>query len=60
MTAARVIAAAGAPRPGHPACRDRSVPYIGKTITIEFTGKETLGGGYTTSFLEDDNALNVS
>ena len=35
-------------------------PYIGKTITIKFTGKETLGGGFNTGFLEDDNALNVS
>jgi subtilase family serine protease len=35
-------------------------PYIGQTITIKFTGKETLGGGHNTSFFEDDNALNVS
>jgi subtilase family serine protease len=35
-------------------------PYIGQTITIEFTGNETLGGRYVTSFFEDDNALNVS
>jgi len=35
-------------------------PYIGHTITIKFTGKETLGGGYNTNFFEDDNALNVS
>jgi len=35
-------------------------PYIGQTITIKFTGKETLGGGYDTNFFEDDNALNVS
>src|SRR5262249_13002270 len=34
--------------------------YIGKTITIKSTGKETLGGGYNTNFFEDDNALNVS
>lgn len=36
-------------------------PYIGQKITIRYTGKETLGGGYNTScFFEDDNALNVS
>lgn len=35
-------------------------PYIGQTITIKFTGKETLGDGYDTNFFEDDNALNVS
>jgi subtilase family serine protease len=35
-------------------------PYIGQKITIKFTGKETLGGGYDTNFFEDDNALNVS
>jgi len=35
-------------------------PYIGQSITIKFTGKETLGGGHNTSFFEDDNALNVS
>jgi len=35
-------------------------PYIGQKITIRFTGKETLGGGYDTNFFEDDNALNVS
>jgi hypothetical protein len=35
-------------------------PYIGQTITIKFTGKETLGGGFNTNFFEDDNALNVS
>jgi subtilase family serine protease len=35
-------------------------PYIGQTITIKFTGKETLGGGHNTNFFEDDNALNVS
>ena len=34
-------------------------PFIGQTITIKFTGTETLGGGYDTSFFEDDNALNV-
>jgi hypothetical protein len=34
-------------------------PYIGQTITIKFTGKETLGDGYNTNFFEDDNALNV-
>jgi subtilase family serine protease len=33
--------------------------YIGQTITLKFTGKETLTG-YNTSFLDDDNALNVS
>jgi hypothetical protein len=33
--------------------------YIGQTITIKFTGTETLGGGDDTSFFEDDNALNV-
>jgi hypothetical protein len=35
-------------------------PYIGQKITIKYTGKETLGGGYDTNFFEDDNALNVS
>jgi hypothetical protein len=35
-------------------------PYIGQKITIKYTGKETLGGGYNTSFFNDDNALNVS
>jgi hypothetical protein len=35
-------------------------PYIGQKITIKYTGKETLGGGYNTSFFDDDNALNVS
>jgi hypothetical protein len=35
-------------------------PYIGQTITIKYTGKETLGDGYDTNFFEDDNALNVS
>jgi putative Ig domain-containing protein/phospholipase D-like protein len=34
-------------------------PYIGQTITIKFTGTETLSG-YDTSFYEDDNALNVN
>ncbi len=34
--------------------------FIGQTITIKFTGKETLGGGYNTNFFEDDNALNVN
>jgi hypothetical protein len=34
--------------------------YAGQTITIKFTGKETLGGGYDTNFFEDDNSLNVS
>jgi subtilase family serine protease len=34
--------------------------YIGQTITIKFTGKETLGDGYDTNFFEDDNGLNVS
>jgi hypothetical protein len=34
--------------------------YAGQTITIKFTGKETLGSGYDTNFFEDDNALNVS
>ncbi len=33
--------------------------YIGQKITIKYTGKETLGGGYDTNFFEDDNALNV-
>ena len=35
------------------------IPYIGQTVTIKFTGKETLGDGYDTNFFEDDNALNV-
>jgi hypothetical protein len=35
-------------------------PYIGQKITIKYTGTETLGGGYNTSFFNDDNALNVS
>jgi subtilase family serine protease len=34
--------------------------YAGQTITIKYTGKETLGDGYDTNFFEDDNALNVS
>jgi hypothetical protein len=34
--------------------------YIGQTITIKYTGKETLGSGYDTNFFLDDNALNVS
>jgi hypothetical protein len=34
--------------------------FIGQKITIKYTGKETLGGGYNTNFFEDDNALNVS
>jgi hypothetical protein len=33
-------------------------PYIGQTVTIRFTGTETLSG-YDTSFFEDDNALNA-
>ena len=33
--------------------------FIGQTITIKFTGKETLAG-HNTSFFDDDNALNVS
>jgi hypothetical protein len=32
--------------------------FIGQTITIKFTGTETLSGS-DTSFFEDDNALNV-
>src|SRR6202453_621364 len=32
--------------------------FIGQTITIKFTGTETLSG-YDTSFFEDDNALNA-
>jgi subtilase family serine protease len=36
-----------------------SAPVTGQTITLKFTGKETLSG-FTTSFLDDDNALNVS
>ena len=34
--------------------------YIGQKITIKYTGKETLGGGYNTNFFNDDNALNVN
>jgi hypothetical protein len=34
--------------------------YAGQTITIKYTGKETLGDGYDTNFFEDDNGLNVS
>ena len=34
-------------------------PYIGQTIKIKFTAKETLGGGYNTNFFEDDNAVSV-
>jgi hypothetical protein len=34
--------------------------YAGQTITIKYTGKETLGSGYDTNFFEDDNALNIS
>jgi hypothetical protein len=34
--------------------------FIGQTITIKFTGVETLGDGYDTSFYEDDNTLNAS
>src|SRR5580698_2625860 len=33
--------------------------FIGQTITIKFTGTETLRDGYDTSFFEDDNALNA-
>jgi hypothetical protein len=33
--------------------------FIGQTVTIKFTGVETLGDGYNTSFFEDDNALNA-
>ncbi len=33
--------------------------YIGQTITIKYTGKETLRN-HNTSFFNDDNALNVS
>jgi hypothetical protein len=35
-------------------------PYIGQKVTVKYTGKETLGGGYDTNFFEDDNALNVN
>ena len=34
-------------------------PYLGQTITIRFTGRETLTK-HNTAFLVDDNALNVS
>jgi hypothetical protein len=34
-------------------------PWIGKQVTITFTGRQTLAGGQT-SFFEDDNVLNVS
>jgi hypothetical protein len=34
-------------------------PYIGRAITLKFTGTETLTG-HDTSFFEDDNALRVS
>ena len=34
--------------------------FIGQTIKMKYTGRETLGGGYDTNFFEDDNALNVS
>jgi hypothetical protein len=34
--------------------------YIGQTITIRFTGTETLGGGYITDFFEDTNQLALS
>jgi hypothetical protein len=35
--------------------------FIGQKITLKFTGKETLtSGGANTSFLDDDNAVNVS
>jgi hypothetical protein len=33
--------------------------FIGQTVTIQFTGVETLGDGYDTSFYEDDNTLNA-
>ena len=33
--------------------------FIGQTVTIKFTGVETLGDGYNTSFFEDDNSLNA-
>ena len=33
--------------------------YIGETITLKFTGTETLSG-HDTSFFEDDNALSVA
>jgi subtilase family serine protease len=34
-------------------------PYIGRQITVKYTGTETLRN-HVTSFYEDDNALNVS
>jgi hypothetical protein len=34
-------------------------PYIGRTVTLRFTSKETLTG-HVTSFFEDGNALTVS
>jgi Putative Ig domain len=34
--------------------------YIGQKVTIKYTGAETLGRGYNTSFFEDDNSLSVS
>jgi Putative Ig domain/PLD-like domain len=34
--------------------------FIGQTVTIKFTGVETLADGYDTSFYEDDNTLNAS
>ncbi|HET9170333.1 MAG TPA: glycoside hydrolase family 9 protein [Actinospica sp.] len=33
--------------------------YAGQTITLKFTGTETDTSGGTTSFVDDDNALNV-
>jgi hypothetical protein len=38
----------------------RLTKYVGQTIIIEFTGTETLGGGYDTNFFEDGNRLAVS
>ncbi|WP_249161826.1 glycoside hydrolase family 9 protein [Actinospica acidithermotolerans] len=34
--------------------------YLGKTVTLKFSGTETDTDGGTTSFVDDDNALNVS
>lgn len=34
--------------------------YAGQTVTLKFTGSETDTNGGTTSFVDDDNALNVS
>jgi endoglucanase len=34
--------------------------YLGQTVTLKFTGAETDTDGGTTSFVDDDNALNVS